>query len=173
MKSKQDERTMDAIKESEQGSDTDVIRLALKEAKELVRSLEGTATTRMLVKAGGLQIEIQREAGAVVAIPEAPTPGAARSGPTPGLAAGVVPIVSPLVGVFYRAASPGGKPLVQVGDTVERGQKVAIVDAMKLMNDGISDCRGVVVELLLEDARPVSYEQRLMLVDTSGGDSKS
>src|SRR6266702_3214815 len=72
------ERMMDAIKESEQGSDTDVIRLALKEAKELVRSLEGTATTRMLVKAGGLQIEIQREAGAVVAIPEAPTPGTAR-----------------------------------------------------------------------------------------------
>src|SRR5260370_25169239 len=109
MKSKQDERTMDAIKESEQGSDADVIRLALKEAKELVRSLEGTATTRMLVKAGDLQIEIQREAGAVVAIPEAPTAGAARSGPTPRFAAGGVPIVSPLGGPSYRTAPPRGR----------------------------------------------------------------
>ena len=163
---------MDATKESAQGSDSDVMRLALREAKELVRSLEGTATTRMLVKAGGLQIEIQREAGAVVAIPAAPAASAARSGATPSIAEGVVSIVSPLVGVFYRAASPGGKPLVQVGDTVERGQKVAIVEAMKLMNDVISDCRGVVVEILVEDATPVVYEQRLMLVDTSGGGLK-
>lgn len=167
------ERTMDAIKESVPGSDSDVMRLALKEAKELVRSLEGTATTRMLVKAGGLEIEIQRQAGAVVAIPAAPTVGAAPSTPTPGLAAGVVAIVSPLVGVFYRASSPGAKPLVQVGDTVERGQKVAIIEAMKLMNDVISDCRGIVLEILVEDATPVAYEQQLMLVDTSGGGSKS
>lgn len=163
---------MHATKESAQGSDTDVIRLALKEAKELVRSLEGTATTRMLVKAGGLEIEIQREAGAVVAVPAPPSAGAARSSATPAIAEGVAPIVSPLVGVFYRAASPGSKPLVQVGDTVERGQKVAIVEAMKLMNDVVSDCRGVVLEILVEDATPVAYEQRLMLVDTSGGGSK-
>jgi acetyl-CoA carboxylase biotin carboxyl carrier protein len=163
---------MEAIR-SEQDSAADVIRLALREAKDLARSLEGTSTTRMRVQAGGLDIEIQREAGAVVAIPEAPTTGAAKSVAAPGLAAGVVPIVSPLVGVFYRAASPGGKPLVQVGDTVERGQKVAIVEAMKLMNEVISDCRGVVREILVEDATPVSYEQRLMLVDTSGGGSKS
>jgi acetyl-CoA carboxylase biotin carboxyl carrier protein len=167
------ERTMNAVNESEQGSDADVMRLALKEAKELVHSLEGTATTRMLVRAGGLQIEIQREAGTVVALREAGTAPATGSASTPGSVAGVVPIVSPLVGVFYRAGSPGGKPLVQVGDTVERGQKVAIVEAMKVMNDVISDCRGVVTEILAEDATPVSYEQRLMLVDTSGGGSKS
>ena len=167
------ERTVNAVNESEQGSDADVMRLALKEAKELVRSLEGTATTRVLVKAGGLEIEIQREAGAVVALPEATTVPAARSAATPGLAAGVIPIVSPLVGVFYRAGSPGGKPLVQVGDAVERGQKVAIIEAMKVMNEVISDCRGVVTEILVEDATPVSYEQGLMLVDTSGGGSKT
>jgi acetyl-CoA carboxylase biotin carboxyl carrier protein len=159
---------MDAIKESE-GSDADVIRLALKEAKDLAHSLEGTATTHLLVKAGELQIEIQRKAGAVVAIPEAATTNVARGSPTPGVAA----IVSPLVGVFYRAGSPGAKPLVQVGDTVERGQKVGIIEAMKVMNDVTSDCRGVVVEVLVEDATPVTYEQRLMLVDTAGGGSKS
>jgi acetyl-CoA carboxylase biotin carboxyl carrier protein len=88
------------------------------------------------------------------------------------LAAGLVPIVSPLVGVFFRATSPGAKPLVQVGDTVERGQKVGIVEAMKVMNDVTSDCRGVVTEILVEDATPVIYEQRLMLVDSAGSGSK-
>ena len=163
---------MDAVKEPEQGSGADVIRLALKEAKDLAHSLEGTATTHILVKAGELQIEIQRKAGAVLAIPETGAVAVVASS-SPGLAAGVTAIVSPLVGVFYRAGSPGAKPLVQVGDTVERGQKVGIVEAMKVMNDVTSDCRGVVVEILVEDATPVTYEQRLMLVDTSGGGSKS
>ena len=157
------------IKETEQSPETDAIRLALKEAKDLARALEGTATTRVLVKAGDLQIEIQREAGAVVASPAAVTAMPSRSGEAAGLAAGVVPVVAPLVGVFYRAGAPGGKPLVQVGDTVERGQKVGIIEAMKVMNDVTSDSRGVVVEILVQDAAPVVYEQRLMLIDTSAG----
>lgn len=164
---------MDAIKQPEQESAADVIRLALKEAKDLAHSLEGTATTHMLVKAGELQIEIQRKAGAVAVIPEAAVVAPARGSPSPGLAGGMVAVVSPLVGVFYRAGSPGAKPLVQVGDAIERGQKVGIVEAMKVMNDVTSDCRGVVVEILVEDATPVAYEQRLMLVDTTGGASKS
>src|SRR5437660_3760436 len=176
MKIQTGERTKGAIKEPEQGSDADVIRLALKEAKELAHSLEGTATTHLLVKAGELQIELRREAGAVVTIPEAATGGVSRSSPAPGLAAGVVPgvvpVVSPLVGVFYRAGTPGAKPLVQVGDTVERGQKVGIIEAMKVMNEVTSDSRGVVAEILVEDATPVAYEQRLMLIDTTAS-SKS
>ncbi|MGZ4824344.1 MAG: acetyl-CoA carboxylase biotin carboxyl carrier protein [Terriglobales bacterium] len=163
---------MDAIKETEQGSEVESIRLALKEAKDLARALEGTATTHVMVKAGDLQIEIQREAGAVVTTAVAAGELPARSTEATGLPAGMVPIVAPLVGVFYRAGSPGGKPLVQVGDTVERGQKVGIVEAMKVMNDVTSDCRGVVVEILVQDAAPVTYEQKLMVIDTSGG-SKS
>ena len=151
---------------------TDIIRLALKEAKDLAHSLEGTATRHVLVKAGELQIEIEREAGAVAPILGAGTDASARSSQAPGLATGVVPIVSPLVGVFYRASSPGAKPLVQVGDTVERGQKIGIVEAMKVMNDVTSDCRGVIIAILAEDATPVIYEQRLMLVDTAGSGAK-
>src|SRR5260370_41022148 len=172
MKIQTGERTKDAIKEPEQGSDAGFVRPALKEAKGLARSLEGTATTRLLVKAGELQIDLGREAGAVVAIPEAATAGVSRSSPASGLATGVVPVVSPLVGVFYRAGSPGAKPLVQVGDTVERGQKVGIIEAMKVMNEVTSDSRGVVVEILVEAGTPVTYEQRLMLIDTTGS-SKS
>ena len=163
---------MDASKkEGGNGSPADVIRLALKEAKDLAHSLEGTGTTRLLVKAGDLQIEVQREVAAVAVLPTAAV--SAGSSQSPSMAAGTVPIVSPLVGVFYRAGSPGAKPLVQVGDTIERGQKVAIIEAMKVMNDVTSDCRGVVAEILVEDGTPVTYEQRLMLVDTSGGAAKT
>jgi len=162
---------MDAITDRKQGSDADIIRLALKEAKDLAHALEGTATRHLLVKAGELQIEIERDAGAVVTSPGV-TDVPARSSQAPGLAAGVVPIVSPLVGVFYRSTSPEAKPLVQVGDTLERGQKVGIVEAMKVMNDVMSDCRGVVIEILVENATPVIYEQQLMLVDSAGSGSK-
>jgi len=162
---------MDSSKEAGNGS-PDVIRQALKEAKDLAHSLEGTATTRMLVRAGDLQIEIQREV-AVAAAGAMPVAVSAAGSAAPSIAAGMVPVVSPLVGVFYRAGSPGAKPLVQVGDTVERGQKVAIIEAMKVMNDVTSDSRGVVAEILVEDATPVTYEQRLMLIDTSGGAAKT
>jgi acetyl-CoA carboxylase biotin carboxyl carrier protein len=164
------EFNMPAIKETEQPPSVEAIRLALKEAKELANALEGTATTHMLVKAGDLHIEIQREAGVVTSLSSAvelvPRGVEAVSAP-----AGMVPILAPLVGIFYRAGSPGAKPLVQVGDTVERGQKVGIIEAMKVMNEVTSDCRGVVVEILVQDAAPVVYEQRLMLIDTNTGPS--
>src|SRR5271156_2923416 len=120
---------MGAIKQAVPNLNVDLIRQALKEAKDLAHALEGTATTRMHIKAGDVEVEIQREAGAVVASPAVAGQAPARTGEPTGLAAGVVPILAPLVGVFYRAASPGGKPLVQVGDTVERGQKVGIIEA--------------------------------------------
>ena len=165
---------MPATSKEGQMSEGDVIRLALKEAKDLARSLEGTSTQHIMVKAGDIQIEIERGATAVAIQSVGGDGHAVQSAPaTSGRPAGVVPIVAPLVGVFYRAGSPGGKPLVQVGDTVERGQKVGIIEAMKVMNDVLSDSRGVISEILVEDAAPVSYEQTLMLVDTSGGGSKT
>jgi acetyl-CoA carboxylase biotin carboxyl carrier protein len=71
-------------------------------------------------------------------------------------------VVAPIVGVFYRSGSPGAKPFVEVGDTVERGQVVGIVEAMKVMNEVQSDFRGVVEEILVENGEAVQYEQRLM-----------
>lgn len=164
---------IDSSKEAEAGTNADAMRVALKEAKDLARSLEGTATTHVIVRAGDLQIEIQREVAVAAALPMAAAAASSATTQAPAAAAGMSAIVAPLVGVFYRAPSPGAKPLVQVGDTVERGQKVGIVEAMKVMNDVISDCRGVVAEILVEDAAPVTYEQRLMLIDTTGGAPKS
>jgi acetyl-CoA carboxylase biotin carboxyl carrier protein len=162
--------------EKEQGRqdrlDASIVQLVLKETKDLIRSLEGTATRRVKVRAGALEIEVERQEAAP------PWTGAAHAGtgaapagaPTEALSAApvVMPVVAPLVGVFYRAPSPGARPFVEVGDTVERGQKVGVIEAMKLINEVISDYRGVVAEILVANGDAVQYEQRLMLIDTTG-----
>ena len=149
------------------------VQLAFKEAKDLIRSLEGTATSRVNIRAGGLQIEIERGGGVVVAASTAPmaAPAAAPAGAAAAPAAepGVMAVVAPIVGVFYRSGSPGAKEFVEVGDTVERGQTVCILEAMKVMNQVTTDYRGVVKEILVENGEAVQFEQKLMLIDTGSG----
>lgn len=71
-------------------------------------------------------------------------------------------VVSPMVGTFYRAAEPGGRPFVDIGELVEAGQVIGIVEAMKLMNEITADQRGVVVEVLVGDGEPVEFDQPLV-----------
>ena len=74
-------------------------------------------------------------------------------------------IASPMVGTFYRAPSPEAPPFVDVGQTVEIGQVVCIVEAMKLMNEIKSEIRGKVVEVAVENAEPVEFGQTLFVVE--------
>lgn len=74
-------------------------------------------------------------------------------------------ITSPMVGNFYSAASPGAKPFVQVGDIVKEGDVVCIVEAMKLMNEIVSEVSGKIVEICVEDGQPVEFGQVLMYVE--------
>jgi len=74
-------------------------------------------------------------------------------------------ITSPMVGNFYSAASPGAKPFVQVGDVVKEGDVVCIVEAMKLMNEIVSEVSGKIVEICVEDGQPVEFGQVLMYVE--------
>lgn len=86
------------------------------------------------------------------------TPVNAPSGPPPGSR----DIVAPIVGTFYRAPEPGAAPFVQVGDLVEAGQVVGIVEAMKLMNQVTADTAGRVAALLAADGEPVQFGQSLV-----------
>ena len=71
---------------------------------------------------------------------------------------------SPMVGTFYRAASPGAKPFVEVGDTVQVGDTLCIIEAMKLMNEIEADKAGVVRQVLAENGQPVEYGQPLVVI---------
>jgi acetyl-CoA carboxylase biotin carboxyl carrier protein len=69
-----------------------------------------------------------------------------------------------MVGTFYRSASPGAKPFVEVGDEVKAGDPLCIIEAMKLMNEIEADRAGVVKAILLENGQPVEYGQPLVVI---------
>lgn len=148
------------------------LQLVVKEARDLAKALEGTATNRLRVELGWVTIEIERGGSGGMVAPLAMTGQAASTTPAggdlPGAASGTLPIVAPLVGVFYSSGTPGGKPFVEVGATVERGQVVGIIEAMKVMNEVASDYRGTVTEILVQNGDAVQYEQVLMRVDPAG-----
>lgn len=79
-----------------------------------------------------------------------------------------VRISSPMIGTFYRSPSPDKDPYVKVGDHVEKGQVVCVVEAMKLFNEIESEVSGKIVKIVAENAAPVEYDQTLFLVDPNG-----
>jgi acetyl-CoA carboxylase biotin carboxyl carrier protein len=78
------------------------------------------------------------------------------------------PVNSPLVGTFYAASEPGARPFVVVGDVVDAGQQIGIVEAMKLMNAVEAPCRGRVTEILVKDGESVEYDQPLVVLAPLG-----
>ena len=77
----------------------------------------------------------------------------------------LVQIKSPMVGTFYRSASPDKPPYVKIGDEVEMGDTVCIIEAMKLFNEIESEIKGQIVKVLVEDSSPVEYDQPLFLIE--------
>ncbi|WP_433336462.1 acetyl-CoA carboxylase biotin carboxyl carrier protein [Spirillospora sp. CA-294931] len=134
------------------------------------KQLEAATTApvkRMKIQHDDMTVEIewgveQSHAPAGPAVITAPVQSAAE----PEAAAdGRATLPAPAVGVFYRSPEPGAKPFVEVGDHVEPGQQVGILEAMKLMNPIEADEGGVVAEILVEDATPVEYGQPLLLLE--------
>jgi acetyl-CoA carboxylase biotin carboxyl carrier protein len=79
--------------------------------------------------------------------------------------AGMLEVKSPMVGTFYGSPEPGAKSYVAVGDRVQKGQTLCIIEAMKIMNELESEFAGVVKEILAQDAQPVEYGQVLFRID--------
>lgn len=77
-------------------------------------------------------------------------------------------VKSPMVGTFYGAPEPGAKPYVSVGDRVQKGQTLCIIEAMKIMNEIEAEVTGVVREISVEDSQPVEFGQVLFRVDPNG-----
>ncbi len=76
-------------------------------------------------------------------------------------------VKSPMIGTFYRSPNPDSEPFVQVGDRINAGQAVCIIEAMKLFNEIESEFSGTIVKALTDDASPVEYDQPLFLIDPS------
>ena len=107
-----------------------------------------------------------------VSAPAAPVAPASSAAATKSESAaesteGLLEVKSPIVGTFYRSASPDKPAYAKVGDSIEKGDTVCIVEAMKLFNEIESEVSGTIVKVMVEDAAPVEYDQVLFLVDPS------
>ena len=129
--------------------------LEIQEGEERVRITRAAAPAQ-----GNLLTATQAAAAPVAVVPAAAPPlPAAPAQPEGHL------VKSPMVGTFYRSASPGGTPFVEVGDTVQVGDPLCIIEAMKLMNEIESDKAGVVKQILVENGQPVEFGQPLVIVE--------
>ncbi len=134
-----------------------IAELEIEEGEERVRITRAVATAAhpMVIQAPA-PAPLQTAVAAPAAAPAAPLPAATPPEPEGHL------VKSPMVGTFYRAASPGAKAFVEVGDTVQVGDPLCIIEAMKLMNEIESDQAGVVKEILVENGQPVEFGQPLV-----------
>ena len=156
-----------------------------KEIKELVEFLIEKDVTEFELERGDVKLRVKRgqqivvsAAPAAVPIVAAPhpvaappataapaAPSAAPSAPAPAAEEeGLHTVKSPIVGTFYEAPSPGSPPFVKVGDHVNAGQVLCIVEAMKLMNEIESDVSGEIVKILINNGQPVEYGQPLFAI---------
>ncbi len=81
------------------------------------------------------------------------------------LASPYIVFKAPIVGTFYQSPNPDAPPFVQVGDQIQQGQKLCVIEAMKLFNDIEADMTGTLVKVLVDNASPVEYDQPLFLID--------
>lgn len=136
--------------------------------KKVIKIAEEADISGLAVQQGDFRVEVKREKGGqmIVSQPIAhqPASAAAPSKPKDEEEEGIVAITAPMVGTFYRSPSPDSSPYVEVGDKVEPGKTVCIIEAMKLFNEIESEIRGEVAKILVENGQPVEYGQKLFLI---------
>jgi len=149
---------------------------AIDDLRRLIRLVQRTGIGELEVSDGGRTVRIAAQPSgvttALASLPgfPAPTPAPAPAGADPPAATTpaedrLVAVTSPMVGTFYRAPAPEADPYVELGATVEVGQTVCIIEAMKLMNEIESETKGRVVRILVDNAQPVEFGQKLFLIE--------
>jgi len=151
----------------------------IRKVKKLIELLEESNIDELEIKEGEESVRISRNSNRgyapMMAMPPqyaaAPPPPAAVAGPAAADAAPAESskhrghiIRSPMVGTFYRSASPGSPAFVEVGKHVKVGDVICIVEAMKMMNQLESDKAGVIEAILVEDGQPIEFDQPLMTI---------
>lgn len=140
-------------------SESNISELEITEAEGKVRIVKGGPATVAPVAVAPVA------AAAAPAGPAAPAPAAAAAPAEPPPEPAGRFIKSPMVGTFYRSASPGSKAFAELGDAVKEGQPVCIIEAMKIMNEIESDASGKIVRILCENGQPVEFGQPLFQIE--------
>jgi acetyl-CoA carboxylase biotin carboxyl carrier protein len=159
----------------------------IRKVKKLIELLDDSGIAEIEITEGEESVRISRypasmpvAAAPVAAAAPVPAPALAPSAPAPaGDTATEAPaeakeedgfeVTAPMVGTFYAASSPGAAPYVQVGDRVNEGDTLCIIEAMKMMNQIEADVSGVVKSIRIQNGEPVEYGQVLFVIDQRAG----
>lgn len=148
----------------------------IRKVKKLIELLEESGIAEIEIREGEESVRISRGVPAAQAgqagVPQAPVaqtvevpaPVEAAAEQAPELPDGHT-VQSPMVGTFYEAPAPGQKPFVEVGDSVQTGDTLCIIEAMKMLNQIEADKAGTIRAKLVENAQPVEYGQALFIID--------
>ena len=161
----------------------------LKQIQELIKFVAKSGATEVDLEMGDVKICIKSPPkGKIIQTPLSELPVVTQGTPPPVVTQTPPPVVtqstpipeinetqhdqhleikSPIIGTFYRKPSPDKEPFINVGDKVEIGSVVGIVEAMKLFNEIESEVSGTIIKVLVDDMSPVEYDQPLFLVDTN------
>ena len=142
-------------------SESNISELEITEAEGKVRIVKagyGVPTTMMMQPAGQMMMQPAPQQAAPAA-DAAPVPVAEAAAPTGHV------VKSPMVGTFYRSASPGSKPFAEIGAPIKEGDPICIVEAMKIMNEIEADMSGTISKILVENGQAVEYGQPLFIVE--------
>jgi acetyl-CoA carboxylase biotin carboxyl carrier protein len=159
-----------------------------KQIQELIRMINKSNIGELIIEEKGFKLTLKQKQEAVqqflttptpvysqapAALPASGSPALSAAPSTekpktsPEIASNLVTIKSPMIGTFYRSQSPDKPAFVNVGDMIEPGKVVCIIEAMKLFNEIESEVKGKIVKVLADDASPVEYDQPLFLVEPS------
>jgi acetyl-CoA carboxylase biotin carboxyl carrier protein len=157
----------------------------IRKVKKLIELLDESGIAEIEITEGEESVRISRYTQGAPAAPApvpapvaAPAPAAAAAAPAPAEAAPAPAepdeegflVTAPMVGTFYAASSPGAAPYVQVGDRVNEGDTLCIIEAMKMMNQIEADVSGVVKSIRVQNGEPVEYGQTLIVIDQRASD---
>lgn len=147
----------------------------IRKIKKLIEIIEESDIAELEISEGEESVRISRYSTAAPPVAYAPAqyaPTAAPSAPAASPAAEPAEkritghiVKSPMVGTFYRSASPGAKPFVDIGQAVQAGDTLCIIEAMKILNQIEADKTGTVTQILVENNQPVEYDQPLFVIE--------
>ena len=142
-------------------SESNISELEITEAEGKVRIVKAAAGAAVMAVPATVPVAAVPAAASVAA---APTPSGAAAAAAPAEPSGHV-VKSPMVGTFYRAASPGAKAFAEVGQQVKEGEPVCIIEAMKIMNEIEADKAGTITQILCENGQAVEFGQPLFVIE--------
>jgi len=148
----------------------------LKEIKEMINLMNENGLMELEIEKEGMRIRLKKTVAGMENLsapiiverqsaPEAAAPAKPSAEAVEKMAVKTVEIRAPMVGTFYRAPAPEVPPYAEVGQTIEPGQVICIIEAMKLMNEIKSEIKGKILEILVDNAEPVEFGQPMFLIE--------